>query len=178
MMVIKGVAASPGISIGPAHVLEDDEIVINREEIAPERVRAELKRFKAALEATNRDLDAAELKVLKTLGKEHARLIETHRSILSDPLITKEVPKRIETERVNAEFALSESLETVNQAFERIQDEFFRERRHDLFDVGKRLLSHLMKRTRRALSSIYQPVVLIAKNLLTSDTLTIKDTPV
>ena len=52
---------------------------------------------------TNKDLDAAELKVLKTLGKEHARLIETHRLILSDPLITKEVPKRIESERVNAE---------------------------------------------------------------------------
>ncbi|MEK7745197.1 MAG: phosphoenolpyruvate-utilizing N-terminal domain-containing protein, partial [Elusimicrobiota bacterium] len=136
MIVIKGVAASPGIAIGRAHVLDAEDIVIPRAEIPDSRIRLEVKRFKAALEATYRDLDAAEAKVLKTLGKEHARLIDTHRSILSDPLITKEVPKRIETERVNAEFALSESLETVNQAFERIQDEFFWERRHDLFDVG------------------------------------------
>lgn len=93
MIVLKGVAASPGIAIGKAFVLENEEIVINRVEIAKDKVRREVKRFKGALDATYRDLDAAETKVLKMLGKEHARLIDTHRLILSDPLITKDVPK-------------------------------------------------------------------------------------
>ena len=137
MIVIKGVAASPGIAIGRAHVLDAEDIVIPRTEIPDSRIRLEVKRFKGALEATYRDLDAAEAKVLKTLGKEHARLIDTHRLILSDPLITKDVPRRIVDEGVNAEYALSEALETVNRAFEKIQDEFFREQRHDLFDVGR-----------------------------------------
>ncbi|PCI37224.1 MAG: phosphoenolpyruvate--protein phosphotransferase [Elusimicrobia bacterium] len=144
-------------------------------DIPKAKIRAEVKRFKQALEATHRDLDATENKVLKMLGKEHARLIDTHRLILRDPLITKDVPKRIQDEKVNAEFALSEALEVVNQAFEKMQDEFFRERRHDLFDVGKRLLSHLLKSEKRSLSDVKRPAILVSRNLLPSDTLALKD---
>ena len=60
MIVIKGIAASPGIAIGKAYVLEDEEIVVNRIELPRELLRAEIKRFKAAYKATHRDLDAAE----------------------------------------------------------------------------------------------------------------------
>ena len=178
MIVIKGVAASPGIVVGKAHTVEPEEIVVSRIEIHPQNVRQEIRRFKAALIATYRDLDQAEAKVLKMLGKEHAKLIDTHRLILSDPLITKDVTRRIAEERVNAEFALSEALERINQAFERIQDEFFRERRHDLFDVGKRLLSHLLKQEKRSLANIRQPSILVARNLLPSDTLNLRESNV
>lgn len=178
MIVIKGVPASPGISIGTAYLLEDEEIIVNRIEIPKGKVRLEVKRFKAALDATHRDLDHAEGRVLKSLGKEHVKLIDTHRLILKDPLITKDVPRRILGEGVNAEFALSEALETVNEAFEKIKDEFFRERRHDLFDVGKRLLAHLLKQEKRDLKSIDTPAILIARNLLPSDTFGLKETKV
>lgn len=178
MIVIKGIPASPGISIGKAYVLEDEEIVVNRVELAPEILKAEVKRFKAAQKATHRDLDAAEAKVLKVLGKKHARLIDAHRFILRDALITHDVPKRILKERVNAEFALSEALEAVNQQFEKMEDEFFRERRHDLFDVGKRLLQHLLKQTKRSLADIDQACVLIARNLLPSDTLGLSESKI
>src|ERR1700740_2576405 len=115
MIVIKGIAASPGIAIGKAYVVEDDDIVVERVEISREKVREEVTRFKAAQKATLRDLDTAE--------------------------------------GVTAEFALSEALEAVNRQFEKMDDEFFRERRHDLFDVGKRLLLHLMKRQKRSLAA-------------------------
>lgn len=178
MIVIKGINASPGISIGKAYVLEDEEIVVNRIELPRELLRAEVKRFKSAQKATHRDLDAAEAKVLKVLGKEHAKLIDAHRLILKDTLITRDVPQRILNEGVNAEFALSEALEAVNQQFEKMEDEFFRERRHDLFDVGKRLLSHLLKQTKKSLSDIEDDCVLIARNLLPSDTLGLHDTKI
>ncbi len=178
MIVIKGIAASPGIAIGKAYVVDDEDIVVERVEIGRERLRDEVRRFKAAQKATHRDLDAAEQKVLKVLGKQHAKLIDAHRLILKDTLITRDVPKRILDEGVNAEFALSESLEAVNRQFEKMDDEFFRERRHDLFDVGKRLLLHLMKRQKRNLAEIEQECVLISRNLLPSDTLGLKDTKI
>lgn len=178
MIVIKGVAASPGIAIGKAYLLDDEEIVVKRVEIAPGKIRSEVKRFKDAQRATHRDLDAAELRVLKLLGKEHAKLIDAHRLILRDTLITKDVSERIIKEGVNAEFALSEVLEAINRQFEKMEDEFFRERRHDLFDVGKRLLSHLMKQTKRSLADIDQQCILISRNLLPSDTLGLKETKI
>ncbi len=175
MIIIKGIAASPGIIIARAHVLEDEEIVVTRIELPPDQLKNEVQRFKAAQRETHRDLDAAEAKVLKLLGKEHAKLIDTHRLILRDTLITHDVPQRILKERVNAEFALSETLEVVNRQFEKLDDEFFRERRHDLFDVGKRLLGHLLKHSRRSWSGIEQPCILIARNLLPSDTINLKE---
>ncbi len=176
MIVIKGIAASPGIAIGKAYVVEDEDIVVERVEIAREKIKDEVTRFKAAQKATHRDLDAAEQKVLKVLGKQHAKLIDAHRLILKDSLITSDVPKRIVDEGVNAEFALSEALEAVNRQFEKMDDEFFRERRHDLFDVGKRLLLHLMKRQKKSLAEIDHECILISRNLLPSDTLGLKET--
>ena len=178
MIVIKGIAASPGIAIGKAYVVEDEDIVVERVEIGRDMIREEVARFKAAQKATLRDLDAAEQKVLKVLGKQHAKLIDAHRLILKDSLITGDVPKRILAEGVNAEFALSEALEAVNRQFEKMDDEFFRERRHDLFDVGKRLLLHLMKRQKKNLSEIDHEGVLISRNLLPSDTLGLKETKI
>ena len=178
MIVIKGIAASPGIAIGRAYVVEDDDIVVERIDISKDKIRDEVRRFKQAQKATHRDLDAAELKVLKVLGKQHAKLIDAHRLILKDTLITQDVPKRIISEGVNAEFALSEALEQVNRQFEKMEDEFFRERRHDLFDVGKRLLLHLMKQQKKPLSEITEECVLIARNLLPSDTLGLKDSKI
>jgi phosphoenolpyruvate-protein phosphotransferase (PTS system enzyme I) len=176
LIVIKGIAASPGIAIGTAYVMEDEEIVVNRVELAGEQLKTEVKRFKAAQKATLRDLDAAEAKVLKVLGKKHAKLIDAHRLILRDTLITQDVPQRILKEGVNAEFALSEALEQVNQQFEKMEDEFFRERRHDLFDVGKRLLSHLLKQVKKNLADIDHHCILISRNLLPSDTLGLHET--
>lgn len=178
MIVIKGIAASPGIAIGKAYVVEDEDIVVERIEIPRDGIRDEVARFKMAQKATLRDLDAAEQKVLKVLGKQHAKLIDAHRLILKDSLITGDVPKRILAEGVNAEFALSEALEAVNRQFEKMEDEFFRERRHDLFDVGKRLLLHLMKRQKKSLAEIDHECVLISRNLLPSDTLGLKDTKI
>ncbi len=178
MIIVKGIGASPGIAIGTAYVLEDDEIVVKRVEIRPQLLRAEVKRFRDAHKATMRDLDTAEAKVLKFLGKEHAKLIHAHRLISSDILITKDVPLRIMKEGVNAEFALSEAIEAVAQQFEKMDDEFFRERRHDLLDVAKRLLSHLLKKSRRTISAPAADSILIARNLLPSDTLNLHGTRV
>ncbi|MDE2491876.1 MAG: phosphoenolpyruvate--protein phosphotransferase [Elusimicrobia bacterium] len=178
MIVIKGIAASPGIAIGKAYVVEDEDIVVERVEVGRDALKDEVARFKLAQKATLRDLDAAEQKVLKVLGKQHAKLIDAHRLILKDTLITRDVPKRILEEGVNAEFALSEALEAVNRQFEKMDDEFFRERRHDLFDVGKRLLLHLMKRQKKSLTEIDHECVLISRNLLPSDTLGLKETKI
>ena len=66
MIVIKGIAASPGIAIAKAYVQEDEEIVVNRIELPRELLREEVKRFKAAQKATHRDLDAAILRLEET----------------------------------------------------------------------------------------------------------------
>lgn len=171
MIVIKGIAASPGIAMGKAFLLDDEDIPIERIRLPPELLRPETRRFKAALKSTLKDLDQTESKILRVLGKQHARLIDAHRLILDDPLITQDVPQRILKEGVNAEYALSQALAEISSQFEKMKDEFFRERRHDLNDVGKRLLTHLTRKPRRDVSMIDEPSIVLARNLLPSETL-------
>ncbi len=171
MIVIKGIAASPGIAMGKAYLLDDEDIAVERIQLPPELLKPETRRFKAALKSTLKDLDQTETKILRVLGKQHARLIDAHRLILDDPLITQEVPQRILKEGVNAEYALSQALAEISGQFEKMKDEFFRERRHDLNDVGKRLLTHLTRRPRRDVAAIEEPSIVLARNLLPSETL-------
>ncbi len=178
MIIIKGIPASPGIAIGKAYVLDDEEIIVERREIVRDKVKSEIKRFRHALERTQADLDATKTKVLHTLGKQHAKLIDTHSLILKDPLITREVVRRIASERINADFALSEALEKVDSDFQKVEDEFFRERRHDIFDVGKRVLGHLTNQGKKPLSEITEPAIIVAHNLYPSDTLHLRESKV
>lgn len=174
MIIIKGIPASPGIAIGKAYLFED-EVTVEHREISREQVKLEVKRFRDAVKMTLADLDATEAKVLHMLGKQHAKLIEAHRLILKDPLITQEVARIINDKLLNAEFALSETLERINKNFEKIDDEFFRERRHDLFDVGKRLLRHLTRQERKKLVHGSEPAIVVAHNLYPSDTLHMRE---
>ena len=61
------------------------------------------------------------------------------------------------------------------QEFEKIDDEFFHERKHDLFDVGKKILSNLVNREKVNLKDLKEPVVIVAHNLYPSDTLHIRE---
>ena len=175
MLIKKGVAASLGIAIGKAYIVKEENILIEQKEIPVGKLKTEIKRFKDALEKTRLDLDVIRAKVLNILGKQHAKLIDAHHMILQDPLITREVPKLIASKRVNAEFALSEVLDKAEEEFEKIDDEFFHERKHDLFDVGKKILSNLVNREKVTLKDLKEPVIIVAHNLYPSDTLHIRE---
>jgi phosphotransferase system enzyme I (PtsI) len=89
---------------------------------------------------TRKEMIATQQKILKLLGKTHARLIEAYLLILEDPLISKDVVKNITTNRVNAEYALSEAVAGAVKTWKSATDEYFRERRHDVLDVGRKIL--------------------------------------
>ena len=101
--VFKGVPASAGIAIGKAFLLEDIDLAVGRWQVPPEAVKAEISRFRLAVAETRKEMLGIQQKILKTLGKNHARLIEAYVLILDDPLISKDVVKNIAARRVNAE---------------------------------------------------------------------------
>ncbi|MCG2726579.1 MAG: phosphoenolpyruvate--protein phosphotransferase [Elusimicrobia bacterium] len=175
MIIKKGVAASIGIAIGKAYIIKEDNILIKQKAIPKEKIKAEVKRFKDALDKTKKDLDKLKNKILIVLGKQHAKLIDVHHLILKDPLITKEVINLIVVQGINAEFALSKVLDKTGADFEKIQDEFFYERKHDLFDVGKKIILNLVRKEVITLDKLKEDVIVVAHNLYPSDTLHIRE---
>ncbi|MBT4008680.1 MAG: phosphoenolpyruvate--protein phosphotransferase [Elusimicrobiaceae bacterium] len=175
MIVIRGVGASSGIAMGPAYILDAEKMRAHKTKISKTSVKSEVLKFKNAVDLTLKDLDTAEAKALKMLGKEHAKLIETHKMILQDPLIKKDIPNKIIKENVTAEYALLQTLETLDEAFNRIEDTFFKERRHDLFDVCKKLHNHIAKKSEQKFKDITTPVIVIAHTLYPSDTISLQE---
>jgi phosphotransferase system enzyme I (PtsI) len=169
--VFKGISASPGVAIGRAFVLEDMDLAVGRWQVPPEAVKAEVSRFRQAVADTRKEMLTTQQKILKLLGKTHARLIEAYILILEDPLIAKDVVKNISQNRVNAEYALSEAIAGAVKALESATDEYFRERRHDVLDVGRKILLHLLGHEPQSLDDLKEPSVIVARNLTPSDTI-------
>ena len=169
--VLKGISASPGIAVARAFLMEDMDLAVGRWQVPPEAVKAEVSRFRLAVADTRREMLATQQKILKLLGKSHARLIEAYLLILEDPLVSKDVVKNITQNRVNAEFALSEAIAGAVRALEAASDEYFRERRHDVLDVGRKILMHLLGHEAQSLEDLKEPSILVAHNLTPSDTI-------
>src|SRR3989339_2200543 len=172
--VLQGIAASPGIVIGKVFLLEDEELTLVQKEIGKDEVKREIQRFRDALVKTRAEMVSIQEKILKTLGKEYARLSDAYLLILEDPLITRDVIKRI-NEGVNAEYALFKILERVIHSFEMIDDEYFRERKHDIQDVGKKILRHLLGKERRQLSDLTSESIVVGHNLTPADTISMRE---
>ncbi len=172
--IVQGIAASSGIAIGKAFLLEDEEFCLIQREISKDEIKKEITRFKDALQKTRLEMLSTKEKIQKNLGKEFAHLADAYLLILEDPLITRDVVKKI-NEGVNSEYALFKILENVVRSFEMIDDEYFKERKHDIQDVGKKILQHLLGKERRVLSDIGEDSIVIAHNLTPSDTITMRE---
>jgi phosphotransferase system enzyme I (PtsI) len=175
MKTLKGIAASPGIAIGPAYVLKLESVTVEKKKIPGTNVAWEVRRYKAAVERTLEDLNKGEAKVRELFGDNYARLMEAHKLILKDNLMVEGVIKRIEMEQITAEAALYTAVQEVNSNFDNLKDEFFRERKFDIADVAKRLLENLTDKKQNKFAGIKEPSIVIAHNLYPSDTLNLKN---
>jgi phosphoenolpyruvate-protein phosphotransferase (PTS system enzyme I) len=173
--VLQGIPASPGIAIGKVFMLEDEDYCLVHREIPKDGIKKEINRFKEALDKTRNEMLLTQEKIHKTLGKEYARLADAYLLILEDPLINRDVFKRITDEAVNAEYALFRILDKVIRSFEMIDDEYFRERKHDIQDVGKKILHNLMGKEKKKLTEISSESIVVAHNLTPSDTIAMRE---
>jgi len=174
MITIKGIAASPGIAIGPAFVLTTDNATFEKKKIPPSQAAAEVLRYKHAVELTFDDLNKAESKVKDLFGEDYAQLLQAHKLILQDPILSNGVINRIEKENFTAEYSLYAAVKEVNTNFEVLKDDFFKERKFDIADVAKRLFENLTDNKQNKFSAIKEPSVVIAHNLFPSDTINLK----
>lgn len=178
MFVIKGIAASPGVAIGPAVILPGDSFAVSPQYVEPSEVKNEIQKLQHAVKKTLQELDDCEQKVLSTLGPEYANLMSTHKLILQDPMMKDAVSKKIRGEHLSAQAAIMLTLQEIASSFDKIEDAFFKERRNDIFDVGKRLVGNLDEQKGDFLASIKKSSVLIAHNLYPSDTINLKENQV
>jgi phosphotransferase system enzyme I (PtsI) len=169
--IYKGIVASPGIVIGRAYLLDRRKIVVAGQRIEDVSVRDEVARFKRAVELSKSQLEDLKKRFGKGLGKSHVYILDTHIMLLEDKLLVDGTIKRIKEARINAEGALKETIAAISLKFDSIEDEYLRERKHDIEQVGERVLRSLVGHRQESLADIKDEAVIIAHDLAPSDTL-------
>lgn len=167
-IIIKGIAASPGIAIAKAFRLENLELIV--EKIAVTNTNHEVERFEQAIETSKSELEGIKEHARKELGEDKAEIFAAHLLVLTDPELINPIKDKIKNEQVNAEFALNEVATMFVNLFETMDNEYMKERATDIRDVTKRVLSHLLGVTIANPSMISEEVVIVAEDLTPSDT--------
>ena len=144
-VTLSGIGASSGVAVGRAFLLDRRRLHAPEIHIDRAAVEAELKRFEAALEKADRQLEEVKHRLASIPDPgEHHLILEAHRLMLKDPAFAGDVRRRIADDRVNAEWAVRATTRKIKEAFERIDDEYFRERRQDVEFVADRVIRNLM----------------------------------
>jgi phosphoenolpyruvate-protein phosphotransferase (PTS system enzyme I) len=174
----KGIGVSPGIAIGRALIIEKRVASVYRVPIKTDDVPKEVGRFAEALDVTKRELLGLKAKISRSMGEEYAGIFEAHAMIVSDASFADKVIQKIESELVNAEWAVSEVQEELEARFASFEDEYLRDRGADVKDVGESLLKNLQGISHHDLSEIDHDVVILADDLTPSDTVHFNRRPI
>lgn len=168
MLKIDGIAASPGVAIAPAFILENPDFTVHHREVSdPE---AELIRLDEALSKSQQELENIKERTLQELGEKKAEIFESHLLILNDPDLLTTVRDRITSEKVSAEYAMNVTAQEFIAMFENMKSAYLRERAVDMRDITKRVLIHLLGLTYVNPMDIDREVIVIAEDLTPSDT--------
>ncbi len=170
MQVLKGIPVSPGVARAPAFVLDSEEMVIPRREIAPEEAETETQRFHAAVERSSHELSQLRETFAKSFGEQLGDIFEVHHAILNSAQLRDEVVRLIQDSHYSPEYAISNVLRTYVRKFLAMKDEYLAERVQDIYDIERRLLRNLIGEKREQLGSLQSPHTVVAHDLTPSQT--------
>ncbi|HZT58302.1 MAG TPA: phosphoenolpyruvate--protein phosphotransferase [Pyrinomonadaceae bacterium] len=137
----RGVAVSDGVAAGRVlRIHSGARHSIYRVALDAAEVEREVRRFRAAVRLSRRQLLALKKRAARTLGEEHAYIFDAHLLMLEDSKLNEDVEGVIRSERVGSEWAVKVVTDRVLAVYEEVKDDYLRERSSDVEDVTRRLL--------------------------------------
>ena len=170
-MVLTGIGVAPGIAIGKAYRVDRNKVSLAYYHLlSPAQIKREKERFNAAVDKAEVDLKEIRSEMAGVLP-EHAYIIDTHIHILRDSRLYDETIRIIDQQAINAEWALRNALEKVQQIFAKIDDEYIRSRFSDVDFVAERVLQNLTGQNKQSVAGIRERVIVVAQDLSPADTI-------
>jgi phosphotransferase system enzyme I (PtsI) len=161
--LIHGVVASVGAAIGRALRSFDPLFVSFNLRLRPDQVRKEVERFRGSVEKSREQLRRMQSQLKRKSGPESSFLIDAHLLVLQDRLFVDRIIEKIENEQINSEWAIQQVSDDLFQAYDRLNDDYLRERRGDLEDIVRRLLHNLQSSPLPSFKKLPYDAILIGK---------------
>lgn len=167
MIVLEGKAVFEGVAIGKLSVYKKKEQMVKREKVTDSA--AQIKRYEDARQMAAAQLQALYDKAVKEVGEASAEIFEAHQFMVEDGDYIDSVENIINTEGVNAEYAVAKTGDNFRQMFLDMDDEYFRGRAADIKDITERIINCLMGAGDGGVESD-EPVIVVADDLAPSET--------
>lgn len=167
MKEYKGKSVFGGIAIGRIKVYNKSEQQVKRVHI--DDTEHEKKRYYAAVDKAARQLQELYDKAVKEVGEANAAIFEMHQIMLTDDDYKESVENIIESQHVNAEYAVAQTGDNYADMFAAMEDEYMRGRSADVKDISERLINILSGFNASSMVSD-EPVIIVAEDLAPSET--------
>lgn len=178
MQVKKGIPVSPGVAIYPATVLDAEDRPIPRRTVPQAQLAQEHERLNHALQASTQDIDNLRQQTATALGDELAKIFSFHIGMLADKQLLDSIHNMIDEQRVTAQYAVYATTRKLARTFLQADSRYMRERVTDVWDLERRILKHLIGRTRTTLADLTHQAILIAHDLTPSQTASLDKTKI
>ena len=156
-----------GIAIGKILFYQKGEQPVKRMKI--EDTAEQIKRYEDARAKAAEQLQGLYEKALKEVGEANAAVFEVHQMMLEDDDYIDSVVNIIETQQVNAEFAVATTGDNFAKMFAEMEDDYFKARAADVKDISERMVNILSgNESGGAIGD--EPVIVVAEDLAPSET--------
>ena len=170
-MKLTGKGVSDGIAIGKAFLYRAFSCDVAEAHFAPGEENAQLARWDAARQAGVEELDAV-MRQLSAHSGGKADIFAAHREILLDEELDEQVRAAISEDRATPDYAVYKTFEEFIGILGNVKDALIAERVADFRDVRNRLVRILHGEKEKNLSLLPEDVIVVAHDLLPSDTAT------
>ncbi len=169
---LQGLGVSPGIAIGPAHIIESGAVRVPEYPLQSESIPAEVERFTEACAKARRQIRTLKAKALllpESASGEIGILMDAHLAMLTNSRLTRGVERRIREQQINAEAAVQAEIAAIAETFAAMDNAYLAARVDDVREVGLRIIRALLRQGYQAFTRLPPGTVILAEELTPAD---------
>ena len=182
MEIRRGIAVSPGVAIGPALVIDTEGVRIPHRTVSAEQVHGEIARLREGLAEAAADARETRQRITARLGPALGNIFSAQSSIFEDHQLRTQIENAIRKESYSAEYAVSRVIREYVRRYEEAGRKVNEHARADMaraemarraaefIDLEKQLLAILLGHQPALLDELKEPSVVLARDLMPSDT--------
>lgn len=170
MTVFSGKGVYSAIALGKIAIFKKQDTTIKRFHV--EDSESEIARVGAAKNAAREQLQTIYEKALKEVGETNAQIFEIHMMMLEDDDYNESIKNIIETQKVNAEYAVAVTADNFAEMFSSMDDAYMQARAADVKDISNRIIANLTG-TLSSQTDSDESMIICADDLAPSETVSL-----
>ncbi len=170
MTTFTGKGVYGAVAIGKISVFKKRDAEVKRVRI--DDIEREKQRLEHAKAASMEQLSEIYEKALKEVGETNAAIFEIHQMMLDDDDYNESIITMIESQKVNAEYAVAKTADNFAEMFSSMDDAYMKARAADIRDISNRIISNLSGE-RSEETAVNEKVIICASDLAPSETVSL-----